>query len=181
MNVKLKKRTATSVMALTIMTVFVAVTVMPALAAAMPAAKDGWQEKGMGRPCPSSPALGIWRNPQLAEKLGLTDEQISQLREADFNTREQCLEARAQLDRLRLQMDRAFSQDNIDQAGVRKVAQQMADVKGSLLVQKVESRLAVGQILNADQISMLRQQVMQRGKQGPKNGDKCGAKSHHAK
>ena len=178
MNIKLKARTVTGVMALLIVAAFIAVTIIPALAAAMPGSKDAWQEKGMDRPRPSAPALGIWRNPQLAEKLGLTDEQVDQLRDADFNAREKFLEARAQLDHLRLQMDKAFSQDSIDQVGVRQLAQQMADAKGHLFIQEVESRLAVGRILNTDQTNMLRQQVLQQEKQGPKGGDKCGGKRH---
>ena len=180
MIVKLKAGTTTGVMAPFVVVAIIAVTAITALAIDMPGPQDAWQEKKMDRPHRSAPALGIWRNPMLVEKLALTDEQVSQLRDADFSAREEHLEARAQLDRLRLQMDKAFSQDSIDQAVVRQLARQMADVKGRLLVQDVESHLAVGQILNADQISMLRQHEMQQGKQGPKKGDKCGARRHLA-
>ena len=180
MNMKLKARGATGIMTLLIVAVFFAVTVIPAMAAAMPSQKDAWQEKGIDRPRLKGPALGIWRSPQLVEKLELTDEQINQLREADFNAREKCLEARAQLDQLRLQMDKAFSQEGIDQAGVRQLSRQMAEVKGRLFIQEVESRLAVSRILDANQINMLRQLVMQQGKQGPKGGDRCIAKRHLA-
>ena len=171
MNVKAK--TTTGVMAMIIAAVFIAAILIPALAAAMPGPKDAWQAKGMDRPRPWTSSLGIWRNLQLVEKLALTSEQVNQLRTADFSARETRLETRAQLDRLKLQMDKAFNQDSIDQAAVRQLARQMADVKGRLLVQGVESRLTVGQILNADQISMLKQHEMQRRHQGSKGGNRC--------
>lgn len=178
MNAKLRAGTATGVMAPLIVVVVIAVTAVTALAKEIPVPQDAWQEKRIDRPRQSAQTLGIWRNPQLVEKLALTDEQVGQLREADFSAREEHLEARAAFNRLRLQMDKAFSQNSIDQAAVRQLARQMADVKGRLLVQGVESRLAVSRILNTDQLSMLRQHAMQQGDQGPKGGNKCGSRRH---
>jgi Spy/CpxP family protein refolding chaperone len=178
MNANLKAKPPTGVMAPMIVVAVIAATAITALAIDMPGPQHAWQEKGMDRLHRWAPVLGVWRNPQLVEKLALTDEQVSKLRETDFSVQEEHLEARAQLDRLKLQMDEAFSQDNIDQSAVRQLARQMADVKGRLLVQDVESRLAVGQILNADQIGMLRQHEMQQGSKGPKRGDKRDGRRH---
>ncbi|MDY6878753.1 MAG: Spy/CpxP family protein refolding chaperone [Desulfatiglans sp.] len=101
------------------------------------------------------PLLGIWRSPQMIEKLGLTTEQINELREADFAFREKRLALKAEIDSLRLQMDKAFSEDKADNEAVLSLAKKMADLKGKKYLQRVESRLALQRLLTPDQVKKL--------------------------
>lgn len=66
---------------------------------------DGGQNMGFDGEGPCRPAFGIWRDPQMIQKLELTDEQVKQLRDADFTFREKRLELKAQLDSFRLQIE----------------------------------------------------------------------------
>ncbi len=124
MNSKLSKKFGTGVMVLLITVCFI-----PAMAGAF-AAGDGRQDKGFDRKDHHRPALGIWRNPQMVQELELTTEQVKQLRDADFTFREKRLALKAQLDSLRLQMDKAFSDDIVDDTAILSLAEKISDVKG---------------------------------------------------
>lgn len=166
MNSKLSKKFGTGVMVLLITVCFI-----PAMAGAF-VAGDGRQDKGFDRKDHHRPALGIWRNPQLVKELELTTEQVKQLRDADFTFREMRLGLKAQLDGLRLQMDKAFTNDVVDDTAVLSLAEKISGVKGKLFIQKIEARLAVGKLLNADQINKLELYDRQLKKQVRKHGKK---------
>lgn len=166
MNSKLSKKIGTGVIAL-----LITVWLIPATAGAF-APGDGRQNKGFHKKDRHRSALGIWRDPQMVQKLGLTAEQVKKVRDADFTFREKRLALKAQLDSLRLQMDKAFSDDVVEDAAVLTLAEKISDVKGKLFVQDIESRLAVGKILNADQIKKLRLYDMHKKKKGPRHENK---------
>ena len=150
MNSRLGKKISTGLMVLLVTVCFI-----PAIAGAF-AHGDGKPEKGFHREDHRRFALGIWRDPQMIQKLGLTEAQVKQVRDEDFSFREKSLALKAQLDSLRLQMDKAFSDDVIEDAAILKTAQEISDVKGKLFVQRIEARLTLGKILNADQIKKLK-------------------------
>ncbi|MCP4623791.1 MAG: hypothetical protein GY850_09705 [bacterium] len=106
MNSKLSTKFGTGVIVLLITVCFI-----PAIAGAF-APGDGRQGKGFDRKDHHRSALGIWRDPQMVQELELTTEQFKQFRDADFTFREKRLALKAQLDSLRLQIDKAFSDDS---------------------------------------------------------------------
>jgi len=159
MNWKLSKTFGTGVMVLLITACFI-----PAMPGAF-ASEDGKHGKGFDMKDRHRPALGIWRDPQMFQKLELTAEQVKQVRDADFIFREKRLELKAQLDSLRLQMDKAFSDDVVDDTAVLTLAEKISDVKGKMFIQKIEARLEVGRLLSADQINKLRLYDMRSKKQ----------------
>ena len=108
MNSKLKKKIGTGVIA-----ILITVWLIPATAGAF-APGDGRQAKGFHGKDRHRPALGIWRNPQIIQKIELSKEQIKQLRDADFAYREKCLGLKARLDGFHMKMDKAFSDDIVD-------------------------------------------------------------------
>ncbi len=166
MKTKLSKNIAPGVIVL-----LLTVCCIPAIAGAF-APGDGRQDKGFDRKDHRRPALGIWRDPQMVQKLGLTTEQVKQLRDADFTFREKRLALKGQLDSVHLKMDKAFSDDIVDDAVVLALAEKISDVKGKMFVQKIEARLAVGKILNADQIKKLKLYDMHQKKQGRRQSEK---------
>ena len=149
----------------------ITVCFIPAIAGAF-AAGDGKHDKGFDRKDHHRSALGIWCDPQMVQKLELTTEQVKQLRDADFVFREKHLELKAQLDSFRLQMDKAFSDDIVDNTTVLALAEKISDVKGKKFIQRIETRLAVGKLLNADQIKKLKLYYMHLKKQGRGSGKK---------
>lgn len=166
MKGKLKKAMGAGV-ALLLMTI----CFLPASAGAFPPG-DPMEHKVDGRKGHRCPVLGFWRNSQLNQKLGLTDEQIKQVRDADFSFREKHLALRYQLDGLRLQMDKAFSADTVDSAVIRQLAEKVAAIQGQLVVQDVESRLALVEMLNRDQIDQLKTYEKRQQRHDRKQGAK---------
>ena len=158
-----------------VMVLLITVCFVPAMAGAFAQRDRG---KGFDGKGPHRLPLGIWRNPQMVEKLQLTDQQVDQLRDLDFNHREKQLASKAELDSLRLQMDKAFTAKNVDKAAVRQAAEKVADVKGSIFVEKIDSRLAFEEILTAEQIDTLKQYRINKKGKSRQQGQKQ-IKDHH--
>lgn len=163
-NLKQKLNTCAVVLLLTVFFV-------PAYAGAF---KQGGNkpDKRFGKKRHHISACGIWRNPKVVQDLGLTEDQVKGLRDADFAFREKELTLKSQLDALRLKMEKAFSDDTVVESDVIALAQKIADLRGKMFIQKIESRLTVNKLLTADQIKKLRLHDMFRKKKGPRKGDK---------
>jgi Spy/CpxP family protein refolding chaperone len=98
----------------------------------------------------------------LVQALGLSDEQVKRLRDGIFTVKERHLELRAQLDRLDLQMERAFSAETVDETTVRELAQKIADLDRKMFIQNTEFRLAAEKLLTLDQRKKLRMYELDR-------------------
>jgi Spy/CpxP family protein refolding chaperone len=137
------------------MVLLVTVFFIPAFAGAFTPGRC-MPEKGFGMKRHHVSLLGIWRNPKMVQELGLTDEQVKGLREADFAHREKGLQLKSKLDGLHLEMEKLFSADPVNEPDILKLAQKISDLKGKRFVRCIESRLAVGKLLTADQLKKLR-------------------------
>jgi len=166
MNSKLSKKFGTGVIILLTTVCFI-----PAIAGAF-SPGDGRQGKAFDRKDHHRSALGVWRDPQIVQELELTKEQVKQLRDADFTFREACLVLRAQLDNLHLKLDKVFSDDILDNAAVLSLAEKISDVKGKLFIKDIESRLAIGKLMNAEQIEKLKLHNIHLKKQGRRQSEK---------
>lgn len=100
--------------------------------------------------------LDIWRNTQVVKNLGLSEEQVKQLKEADFAAREKALPLQAELDSLRLSMDQAFTAEPVDDKTVLELTEKIAAVKGKLAVQRAEAKLAMKKILSPEQLDQMK-------------------------
>ena len=146
-----------------------AIAVIPATAG-WPSPADRRHDRGMDQPMHPHAVLGIWRNPHMVQVLALKKDQVSQLRDADFAGREKQLKLKAQLDGLQLQMDKAVSADSIDEKAVLQLAGKIADIRGRLFVQHVESQLEAGKILSSDQLDKLKMMKEHHRREGPPKG-----------
>lgn len=162
MNSKLRKKLGTGVIVLLMVVCFI-----PSTVGAFEHG-EGMHGKRIERKDHHRSELGIWRNPKLVQILELSEEQVKELRDTDFISRENCLGLKAELDSLHLKMDKAFSEDSVDKKAVLSLAKQISDVKGKLFIQKIEARLTVGNILTKDQITMLKLHHMDHKKPDPK-------------
>lgn len=170
MNSNLKKKFFTGAMVFLVTVFFI-----PAFAGAFTPGSCK-PHKGFGMKRHHVSPLGIWQNPKMVQELGLSDEQVKGLREADFTRREKHLKLKSQLDSLYLQLEKLFSADPVDEAKVLQLAQKISDLKGKLFVQKIESRLAVGKLLTADQLKKLKMFDLHHPAM---HGKKHGKEKHH--
>jgi Spy/CpxP family protein refolding chaperone len=150
MNSNLRQKFFTGAMVLLVTVFFI-----PAFAGAFTPGQCR-TDKGFGMKRHHVSPLGIWQNPKMVRELGLTDEQVKGLREADFAHREKRLQLKSKLDGLHLELEKLFSADPVNELDILQLAQKISDLKGKLFVQKIESRLAVGKLLTADQLKKLK-------------------------
>ena len=120
------------------------------LAMAGPHGPENRHEQEFDRHDGHHPACGLWRDPQLVKKLGLTDQQVTALKEADFSLSKKQLELKSRLDLLDLDMTNAFAATAPDASAVRELAKKMADLQGKLFLQRIESRLALATVLSPE-------------------------------
>jgi Spy/CpxP family protein refolding chaperone len=160
MRLKLREKFVTRAFVLLIM-----VFIVPSFAWAFPPGgvnPERGPDMGPGIEKHHMSPYGLWRNPELIQGLELTDEQIAQLKKADFTFREKNLNLKAQLDNLNLQMEKAFSTEPVDEAAVLQMAKEISDLRGKMFVQDIESRLACEKLLTADQLKKLKAGFSQR-------------------
>jgi Spy/CpxP family protein refolding chaperone len=105
--------------------------------------------KGKGGTC------RLWTNPQMVEDLALTPDQIQKLKEADFAAREKQLPLQAEFSALRLQLERAFSSNPVDEKAILDLTEKLNTVKGQMTLQKTESKLAMKKLLTPEQAEKL--------------------------
>ena len=97
----------------------------------------------------------FWKNPELAKKLQLTDEQIEKLESLDFQTQEKEVNLRADFEKARLRLEKAFSKSDPSTQEVQKAANQIASAQGQMFMLKIEHRLGVNKLLSVDQRKLL--------------------------
>ena len=167
MNFNLRKKLFTGAMVLLITAFFI-----PTFAGAFTPGNHK-ADRGFGMKRHHMSPLGIWQNPKMIQELGLTDQQIKGLREADFAHREKRLQLKSKLDGLHLEMEKLFSVESVDESAVLQIAQKISDQKGNLFVRKIESRLAVRKLLTEDQLKKLKRiDFRQHNKRGKMHGNK---------
>jgi len=120
-------------------------------------------------------ALGVWKKTQAVKDLGLSTDQVSKLKDADFTAREKQLALRAEMDSLHLKMEQLFSADTVDEDAVRKLSKKIAAVKGQMIEQRTETKLTLNKLLTPEQIAKLK--TLRQGRKGQgKNGMKKSCK-----
>ena len=97
----------------------------------------------------------FWMNPELAKKLQLTDEQIEKLKNLDFQIKEKAVSIRADMEKARLYLDKAFSKSDLNTQEVQKAANLVVKAQGQMFMLETEHRLGVSKLLSADQRKLL--------------------------
>jgi Spy/CpxP family protein refolding chaperone len=169
MKIKLRQKTDTRIVML-VVAVCLAIIIIPYAVGASPWSEEREKRGGMPDKGRHRQPLGFWQDQQAIEQLELTDEQVQQLQDADYTSREKHLEVKTRLDQLRLQMEKAFSSEARDKKAIRQLAKEMAGVDGQLFVQKIEDRLSLDSILTSDQIRKLERTRMYRKRGGRARG-----------
>ncbi len=134
----------------------IGIFLIPAMASAFRQG-PGKPERGIGMPMKTMQwsSFKIWNNPKLVEDLGLSDDQISKLKDADFAMKEKHIELRSQLNRLSLDMERAFAEQVVNDSEVLELANKMSEIRNQLFMDRVETGLKMKKILTDEQFEKL--------------------------
>lgn len=86
-----------------------------------------------------------------AEELGLTDEQMEDMREIRYNFEKTQIGLRAELKTSRLELRHLMMQEKPSQGEISKLVDRIAETQKELLRQRVDKKLAMKEILTAEQ------------------------------
>ena len=98
---------------------------------------------------------GLWRDAKLVEHLQLSDEQVESLKQTDFAFRERAISIKAEAEKGQLELDRALSEQNLNESAVKKTAKKLGDLQSQMFVLQVEHKLAVRKVLTDQQVDKL--------------------------
>jgi Spy/CpxP family protein refolding chaperone len=170
MKTGLNKKIATAVLAGLITLSFIPVTANACRRGGGQGQGSGCAMKGGQNGRHFGGSLGVWKNAQAVQDLGLSAEQVGKLKEADFAAREQQQALRAEMDSLQLKMEHAFAADTVDEEAVRTLSKEAATVKGKMIEQRTETRLTLRSLLTPEQHDKLRTLRQNRRGGGQGNG-----------
>ena len=112
-----------------------------------------------------------------ADELGLTDEQMEDMREIRYNFEKTQIGLRAELKTSRLELRHLMMKENPNQGEIGKLVDKIADSQKKLLKQRVDKKLAMKEILTAEQFKKF---MMMRGEYGKRRmGDRRDDRPHH--
>ncbi len=119
------------------------------------------------------------KNPRMAQKLNLTAQQKSQLKDVRFQHQAKMIDIRHDMQIKMLDLRRELSKDNPNEAALDRLADQMASIRARMMKERFAHMLAVKKVLTPEQWNMVKEHFMQRRgmkrgrfQRGPRDG-KC--------
>jgi len=110
--------------------------------------------------------LAMLDNDRVRTALGLSDEQANRLRQVMVEAEKSALKTRADLGVRRIELRELMRADQPDRdAGMKKV-QEISDLRGQMMKQRIESLLASKAILTPEQQQKIRAFMHRRGQEG---------------
>jgi Spy/CpxP family protein refolding chaperone len=91
------------------------------------------------------------RRAEMREKLGLSEQQQTQIRDLQMEFRKQQIEARAKIKVMRLELRQLMSADKLEDTAIRAKGKAIADAEAAQGLARVEHRLALAKILTPEQ------------------------------
>ena len=90
----------------------------------------------------------LLHNEEAAKQAGITEEQLTALRNLQYACKNSMIELRAQKDKLQLQMDQLMESDSVDKAAAEKLIDQMGktetEIRKTMLNQQWQAREILG-------------------------------------
>lgn len=113
-----------------------------------------------------------------AEELGLTDQQMKDLRELQYNFRKTGIGLRADLKEARLELRHQMMQESPDKREIAKLVDQVAQAQKEVLKHEVDRKLAMKEILTPEQYEKFMQGRGER-RRGEKMGERGKSRQFH--
>lgn len=101
--------------------------------------------------------MAMLENDRVKSALGLTDEQTAKLREIMVDGRKSAIKTRADLEIQNLELRELLRADQPNHDAVLRKVQEISDLRGQMMKQRVESLLAAKSVLTPEQQQKIRQ------------------------
>jgi Spy/CpxP family protein refolding chaperone len=116
-----------------------------------------------------------WKDPQIRQKLQLSDEQRQKIEKIARDQEIQAIELRAAVEKQDALLREMMESDSPDQAQALAQADKLSQARAQLEKSHVETMLAIRRVLTTEQAKKLRDLPPQGGPQGPPPGPPEGA------
>jgi Spy/CpxP family protein refolding chaperone len=113
-----------------------------------------------------------------AEELSLTDQQMKDLRELQYNFRKTGIGLKADLKEARLELRHQMMQDSPDKKEIARLVDQVAKAHKSVLKHEVDRKLATKEILTPEQYEKFMQRRGE-GRRGERMGERGKSRQSH--
>ena len=112
-------------------------------------------------------AIGwLVHNEAAARELGVTDDQLAQLKDQAYTTRQASIKLNAELDLARLGLSHLMESESVDEAAVDKAVDQISGIEAQLQKMQIKQQLKVRAILGSETLDKLQQQMRSRMREG---------------
>lgn len=97
-----------------------------------------------------------WKNPELAQKVGLSDDQTQQLEKISYQSKLQMIDLRATLEKEQLNLHQQLESDQPNEDSVLGQVDKVAEARAAIEKARVQTMLATRKVLTPDQWKKLR-------------------------
>lgn len=125
---------------------------------------SAWAQPGQGRQALRAHVGSgeLFDRPEVKEKLGLTDEQVTAIKNGQEEAKRANIELDAQMQLLQLDLKKAMDADEVDEKAVGEIAKKIGEVHGKLLANNLKQRLIVKETLTDEQKEKAREAIRER-------------------
>ncbi len=109
------------------------------------------REQGRGPEQMAGTLLSLLQNDRVKTELGLSDQQVTQLRKIVVDTEKSAIQTRAQLAVRGIELREMLRGDNPDRAAIEKKVQEISDLRGQMMKQHIEALLQAKSVLTPEQ------------------------------
>jgi Spy/CpxP family protein refolding chaperone len=107
----------------------------------------------------------ILDNPEIAEQVGLTEEQISTLKQAMFEIEKKLIDLHAEQAKAGMEQGQLLDQDQIDKKAVMKAVEKTGEISTEIAKLQMEQLLLVKETLTTEQIDKIKEMIHEHARQ----------------
>jgi len=136
----------------------------------------GGMEGGMG--------IGLlMHHPEIAEEAGITDEQVEQLRDLEYQNKRARIPLQSELSLAKLDMEHLIAQEEPDSPAIDKAIENVGRIQTELTKLQIQQRITVRKILGPESIEKIQEIIREKrtAHRENKSGKGRGRKSHGGK
>lgn len=112
---------------------------------------------GQGQPAREMVLRAVLQNPELAAKVGLSEDKVKAIREAAFAQREQMVKLRSEAELSRMQVEKLSSADKVDKDAVMKAIDAAGQAEVAIKKAEVGFELQVKEMVGPEVIKKIRE------------------------
>jgi Spy/CpxP family protein refolding chaperone len=99
-----------------------------------------------------------------ADELGLTEQQLTSIKEKRFKTKKEAVELRSKIQIAELELKKLLQSDNPNQNSIKQKIEEISGLRSNLKFAKIQSRLELRNILSSEQLQKLKELRKERSK-----------------